>query len=637
MICRKKTVDSPRKTCFNSPAVRKTRRQKPIKNQMNVNPETLCRWNSGKVLQTSRGQRNLRTAEATPAFWQAWRANKAELQAVGVSAKPGKGGAWLAQWWQSLDYVAPEQTEAECKVETPAETVIREAITAIEGESHWSQEQISIFDWFHRGRGNLVVQARAGTGKTTTIKRAFAFATEQSCLYAVFNKKNQKEAAAKITDSRVEIKTLHALGFSYIKSVWPGAQPDDAVESDRVRQACPEIPDEAVTSVERLVAFAKNLCVTVPGVEELAEIASERGIFCGLQNDTGEDEFPVARLAAIAKRAMEIALEKDSAGRISFSDMVWLPVAKRFVRPRFDLVVVDECQDMNLPQLLMARQACKAGGRICVVGDDRQAIYGFRGAASDGMGRMKAELAAETLGLTTTYRCPRSVVKMAAEIVPDYKAAPEAPEGVIGNLSEGELLERIQIGDAILSRANAPLMPLCLALLRKGIPARIEGRDIGRQLLGTVKRLKARSVPDFLRKLEAWAGKQRQRLDCGKNAAAKVSAIDDQRDTLAAVAEGCANVGEIESRLLALFQDSDENARPCVCLSSVHKAKGLEWERVALLTWTFGRKATSDESRREEENIRYVALTRTKRELLLVSQGGHSPRQQKDGTASGAV
>jgi DNA helicase IV len=93
------------------------------------------------------------------------------------------------------------------------------------------------------------------------------------------------------------------------------------------------------------------------------------------------------------------------------------------------LVIIDEAQDMNASQLLLAMKSCKKGGRIAVVGDDRQAIYGFRGADSNSLDRLKGELVAHELGLTTTYRCPKVVVAGAARLVPDYTAAPAAPEG----------------------------------------------------------------------------------------------------------------------------------------------------------------------------------------------------------------
>ena len=65
-----------------------------------------------------------------------------------------------------------------------------------------------------------------------------------------------------------------------------------------------------------------------------------------------------------------------------------------------------------------------------------------------------------------------------------------------------------------------------------------------------------------------------------------------------------------------MFQDTDATSKPCVILSSVHKAKGLEWNRVWLLTETF-RKGKGV----EEDNIWYVAVTRAKQSLFLVGAG----------------
>jgi len=477
---------------------------------------------------------------------------------------------------------------------------------------NWSDEQKAIFAWFALGAGNMVVQARAGTGKTTTIKEAFNHAPEAGkLLYAVFNKKNQKEAQEKITDARVEVRTLHSLGFMFIKTVWRDAKPDDGVEFDRLSRIAPTLPEEVGAQVLRLVGFLKNLTVGVPELNEAIDIADARNITVP---DEMEAEFPLVKLAGIAIEILRASLERDSIGRVSFNDMVWLPVAAGWVKPTFAMVVVDEAQDMNMPQLLMAERASK--GRICIVGDDRQAIYGFRGAASDGMHLMKQRLAAGTLGLTTTYRCPKSVVALANTIVPDYTAAPSAPEGEVLEGSLAEVLKTLVVNDAVLSRLNAPLMSTCLSLLRNGTPARIEGRDIGKQLVGMVRKLRAKSVPDFFKKLTSWGEKQTKRIMAGggKHAQSKIELVNDQVVTLQTVAEDCNSVSDIEAKITSLFEDSDSARRPAVVCSSVHKAKGLEWEKVVLLDETFKNKSGGENQ--EEANIFYVAVTRAKKTLV---------------------
>jgi DNA helicase II / ATP-dependent DNA helicase PcrA len=571
------------------------------------------RWSTPEAISTRRGPRFVRTGEPTNRFWGLWKSNKQALKDNGIEVRPLPEGGWRVRWFgESFESLTVEPSAPVTPV-TPAAVHIPTVSSMV-----WSNEQNAIFEHFRNGQGNLEVLARAGTGKTTTIKQAFSFAPEARMLYAVFNKKNQREAAEKITDPRVDVRTLHSLGYMYIQAVWAGVKPDDSVEDDRIRRANASIPDEVLGVVRRLVAFAKNTTID-PSLAELVEIAEARDLVATGFEEPENGGWSTEVLARVALEVLKFSKERDQEGRISFNDMVWLPVACKWVRAWFDLVCIDECQDMNLPQLTMARLACKPGGRVIVVGDDRQAIYGFRGAVTDGMGMMRAALDAKVLGLTITYRCPKSVVAIASAIVPDYKAADSAPEGIVSDIGIGELVSGLEIGDAVLSRVNAPLMPLCLQTLRRGVSARIEGRDIGQALLSIVKKQKARTIPQFISKIETWGDRMRLRARASKNAEAKIEGINDQVSTLIAVAEGCAGVSEIESRLMNLFQDS-EGAKPGVVFSSVHKAKGLEWDRVFILSDTFKRKPGTEEQAREEQNIYYVAVTRAKKHLVMVGK-----------------
>jgi DNA helicase-2/ATP-dependent DNA helicase PcrA len=477
----------------------------------------------------------------------------------------------------------------------------------------WSSEQNAIFTHFgNKDAGNLVIKARAGTGKTTTVKHAFSFAPETKILYAVFNKKNQKEAAEKIQDKRVDVRTLHSLGYWYIKRIWKNAKPDENVEYDRIGGLIGSgVSKEVIGLLVGLLGKVKNVTVTDPTYEEIDTIAGEYDL--DFEGTDFQDSFP-----NVIIDALNLSKEPDPEGRISFDDMVWLPVAIDLVTPRYDLVCIDEAQDMNAPQLLMARTA--STGRVIVVGDDRQAIYGFRGAVQNSMNRMQDSLKAKSLGLTTTYRCPKAVVNLVNDVVLDFQAAPTAPAGLVSVCGSGKILESAKPGDAVLSRLNAPLMPLALKLLRKHIPARIEGRDVGQQLISMVRSFKAFSIDDFEEKIEAWRKKQIDRLSKRHNAEKKIEQTNDIAETLLALAEGCDLMDAVEGKLNALFQDTDSRSRPAVILSSVHKAKGLEWARVFLLSETF-RKGSST----EEDNIWYVAATRAMKELWMVTDAAIPP------------
>lgn len=486
----------------------------------------------------------------------------------------------------------------------------------------WSDQQEAIFAEFRDGRNNVVVRARAGTGKTTTILRAIDFAPESRILLAAFNKKIAEELKTKLQNPKAEAKTLHSIGFGLVLRNWRGVKLNDDRGSNLARAAANRFtpnsnamaPNSVVAVVAKLASLAKG-SMPFAGVDGLMELA--------LNNNLGPDEAADAEgwtttdIARAARVAMDSALKFD--GTLDFDDMVFVPVANRWARGVYDLVVVDEAQDMNASQLLLAQGVAKKNGRVVVVGDDRQAIYGFRGADSGSIDRLKTELKAIELGLTITYRCPKKVVAMAQALVPDYQAADTAPEGEVAELDYSKLADEAKEGSFVLSRKNAPLGRICLSLLRRGTRARIEGRDIGATLLRVVRDLKLKNLSDLDERLEVWAARQDKRAAklSEKAALAAREMIADQKETIKVLSEGLATVAELNARIETLFTEVVKGQKiDFVVCSSIHRSKGLEADTVYLFTETLypgGRRDT------EEQNIEYVAITRAKRRLVLVT------------------
>lgn len=485
---------------------------------------------------------------------------------------------------------------------------------------NWSQQQNDIFRFFAKGTGNLVVRARAGTGKTTTIIEALSHAAhEDKILLAAFNKRIATELQTRIDAPNAEAKTLHALGFAFIRRQWANVKVDVSVDTDRAKVACGKsAPDEIVKMVAKLAGLLKSIAPLSGDVEVATEIAES--FDCVPDETREEDGWDVERVAQLAIFARDAAKERDANGRISFDDMIFIPVACGFAKRWYSMVVVDEAQDMNYSQLLLAQMSCKKDGRIVVVGDDCQAIYGFRGADADGIDRLKEELNAVELGLTVTYRCARSIVAIANTVVPDFVAANGNAEGKIDSVLEGseKFYSSAKPGDFVLSRKNAPLMTICLGLLRRGVRARIEGRDVAAGLRTIIKSVKAKSIPNFIEKVGTWAKKgiaRAQKLTHEGARSNKIAVIEDQRDMLIALVEGCASVDEALNRIDTLFGDSEPGvAFPAVVCSSVHRAKGLEADRVFIL------RSTLKNSSREENNIYYVAVTRARNHLTWVEK-----------------
>lgn len=482
-------------------------------------------------------------------------------------------------------------------------------------ERTWSAQQQAIFDEFATGTGNVAVIARAGSGKTTSILEAVKFAPEKSIMLCAFNKKIATELQTRLKDSNpaAEAKTLHSIGFSYVMRAWKGVKVDADRGWDIARKvAGPKASKQIVNLIAKLASRCKG---TVPfgTVQDIQDEALDADI---LPSDEDIREgYNLNKLAEKVLEAMDLACQEN--GTLDFDDMIFVALRNNLVRPKWKLVVVDEAQDMSNSQLLLAQQICMKDGRIVVVGDDKQAIYGFRGADHNSINRLIVGLNAKVMKLTTTYRCPVAVVELAAQLVPDLMAAPGAPLGVVENTSRSKLVTQAEANDFVLSRANAPLVGLCLAFLKANKRARIEGKDIGRTLINLVRNFKATSIENFLNKLNQWKERELSRAENlpERNRDNKIALIMDQADCLIHLSEGMADVRALENRITMLFDDVAEgNDKSFIVCSSVHRAKGLERKNVFLVEETFNGNGI------ENQNIKYVALTRAQERLVWVKQ-----------------
>lgn len=481
----------------------------------------------------------------------------------------------------------------------------------------WSEQQEAVFAAVVEGTGHLVVQARAGTGKTTTIVEAvirlLAARPELRVAVCAFNARIRDELTRRFERadlaSSVAVRTLHQLGFALCRYAWPRIQKDDAKSRSLAMVAAREVlgrtDRSTVAAVRQLASLAKNTLAAT--TDDLLAIVRQHGLIV-----EGDERAPTPdELVAAATHAMEAALGDTS--RWDFDDQLWLPVRWGVpARDVYDVVIVDEVQDMNRAQLWHAQRVLVPGGRMVLVGDDRQALYSWRGADERGMARMTEELGAPTLPLSITYRCPKAVVREAARIVPDFRADAGNPEGVVRTAGRAELEREARLGDVILSRTVAPLAGVCLGFIRRNVRACIAGRDYSAPLRDLVTRSKAQALADLSTWLKAHQAEQYPKL-IEQGDEDRAEELADRVATLLELANDADSVEHVTRRLETLFVE-DPAVGQVVC-STVHRAKGLEWDRVWLLADTF---RTGPKAGREEQNIKYVAITRAKRELVFV-------------------
>jgi DNA helicase II / ATP-dependent DNA helicase PcrA len=293
----------------------------------------------------------------------------------------------------------------------------------------WSDLQKNIFRDINKGTDHTVVIARAGSGKTSTIVEGFRYLPKgKKTLMVAFNKAIADELKQR-APSYVDVMTLHSLGFRAIKQSFGEVVLENNKCSTLVSQIIGDDYDlwELNMSICKCVSLCKGFLVDTP--DKIGDLIDKFGI----------EIFELSRKQFIENVIKALGMCKASKQVIDFDDMIWFPFVYHLNVGKFDVVFVDEAQDLNAAQIVMVMSACKPGGRIIAVGDPAQSIYQFRGADSEAIPNFINKLKAKTLPLSITYRCPKAIVKLAQEIVPDINAADTAPEGIVHDIQVNEL------------------------------------------------------------------------------------------------------------------------------------------------------------------------------------------------------
>lgn len=468
----------------------------------------------------------------------------------------------------------------------------------------WSDCQKVIFNEIANGSGNCQVDSFAGTGKSTTIVEGFYHIPPNTgkALMCAFAKPIQVELERKAPEG-VEVLTLHSLGYRAIRRAFPRVgKPDDKGEKlwGFIKAEKGEEPEtyDLRDNLARCVSLCKGYLAE--RFEDIDPIMDRHDIdTCG----ESREAFMNTTL-----RIMN-ACKRDT-NRIDFDDMIWFPNVHGLKLEHYGMVFIDEAQDLNMAQINLALASAGQHGRIISVGDERQAIYGFRGADSNAIQNIVNRLGAKRLSLNVTYRCAKNIVALAQQFVPSLEAAPNAMDGLVEHISEKQIESLVAPGDFILSRTNAPLIRWCLTLLKARIPANIQGRDMGKNLISMIKKSKAKDVDSFLAWLLDWQAMEAERMVKVKR---DPSIIYDKVECLQELCSGTRDLKEVIDNINKLFREGDDR-KDRVILSTTHKAKGLERDRVFMLHNTY-----KPGKNIEEDNLTYVAYTRAKRELYLAS------------------
>lgn len=483
-----------------------------------------------------------------------------------------------------------------------------------------SKYQRAVYTFITKCNGNAVIDAVAGSGKSTTIVNALKIIPKNKrVLFLAFNKSIVEELKIKIGNlPNVDIKTLHSLGCSAIMKTFRSevdsskyrAYINDKIKSGTFSPKCSlgkEQMEDWKRNVLSLIDLGRvNLISSYKDYEDLAY---------------KYNLIPVDNEIDIAMKT--VSWGESETDIIDYTDMIYFPNVKKLYLFKYDWVFIDECQDLNAAQRNLFLKCVKPnGGRFIAVGDPMQSIYGFCGADANSFKLLRNIPHTAKLPLSICYRCDSSIIDLAKTIVPQIEAKPNAQ---IGEVKRGCKIEDVKDGDMILCRVTSPLVELCMSYISNGVKAYVKGRDIGENLINMIKKTNCKNVSDafsrFQRECGRIIGKVVAKTHCTE-AEAKESDIykvfSDKIKVIEILSSGLEKSEEVMDRISSIFKDDQRSG---ICLSTIHKAKGLEADRVFIIREDkmYLKQCMSIPWMAEQErNLVYVAYTRAKHFLGFI-------------------
>lgn len=462
---------------------------------------------------------------------------------------------------------------------------------------------------------NIFVNATAGSGKTFTLcELSRRTPPVKSSIFMAFNKSIAEELQNRLPP-QTKASTLHSYALSSLRKAFNfDFQLSDSKNFKFVLEHI-KFPH---VHVKRIPGLAVQICrlydlmrfnLVGDDIEALISLGERYGE--DVDEQIAEKTIELHRLNR--KAADNYFLKGYSSGKLSidFTDMLYYAV--KYIDDadfkRYNVVMLDECQDISPLQFELVKRCKTPRGRLIAVGDMRQSIYSFMGSNLDSLHAIKSAPNTVSLPLSMTYRCARNIVDEACTVFPNsIVAAPGAQEGVVGYKSYLEAND----GDFILCRNNSPLVKAFIDLLRQGKKCSILGKEYGEDLVRLIDSVNdifglEQVLTNFQEKLKAKGVRNPERNE-------SYGTLEEKVHVLLDLWEYFGNLESVRDQIKNIFV---ENQNRGILLSTVHKSKGLEADRVFFLEPDLipSKFAVTELALYAEKCLKFVAITRARREL----------------------
>jgi DNA helicase-2/ATP-dependent DNA helicase PcrA len=497
---------------------------------------------------------------------------------------------------------------------------------------NFTAEQQAIFEAI-KNKTNLIINAVAGSGKTTTIVEGLKYIpSDKSVLFLAFNKSIEKELTHKLAPFKnVQVKTLHSLGFTIFKENRRGFYKVDAHKYTNSgylikKETNFDFLDEYYGEDYNQKSDFKNRVFDIVHKARLTMSLDENSIKENVINHyniiTHYNEIEVALNL----------IKKGSSGKFlsfpDYTDMLFYPnYFNCETNTKFDYIFLDEAQDASILAQNLIKKVMKPDTTFIAVGDVNQAIYGFAGADSKSFENIKTQFNSIELPLTINYRCAKSIIEVAQKYVPQITAHENATEGEV--ITQGKNSD-IQKGDMVLCRNVAPLVAFYFDyIVQTGDVPVFLGKDIIKALIEKINNFHENEISGVLQVLEQMIDVNLQVLykrGLKKEQAMQDNTIADIQDIISLVSRIrdakkitlTSQLLEVLTPLLEQKYDGENIPSDKTIFATIHKAKGLERGSVHLLEFDYAPsgKILQEWEVQQELNLKYVAVTRAKNKLV---------------------
>ena len=359
-----------------------------------------------------------------------------------------------------------------------------------------------------------------------------------------------------------------------------------------------------------------------------------------LRNITPEEQYNLRQHtqditeSELKRFSNELSRYKKEYNLIDFTDMI-TEFIKSDKSPRFDVVFIDEAQDLSLSQWDMARSIWDKTKDTYIAGDDDQAIFRWAGADVDSFIAQTGKI----IQLTQSYRIPQVVHDIASRIVTRIQNRlpkewrPKTQRGLLSYYDDFEQVSMKKGNWLVLARTRFMLNELEDKLYSQGLYyenkfktnneqelylAIIDWEDLRNNKVinyEQIKRIASFMSPRNYQKEEL------QYLD--KDASYHMNELYQKKglNTQKVWYEALDAAPEHKIRYIRRMRENGEqlNKKPRITLSTIHGVKGGEQDNVILLTDLSKNTQRNYEQNPDDENrLFYVGATRTKNHLHII-------------------